>query len=251
MQKIRSNQAQDGATRQNKSESSSKYERLKDATFPRAIMVLPHVLSLINTMLMSPEEAAIEAARTGQSRWLRDIIHRFEGCGIKEAFLIAAGSGQVVVVADLYTYIDPICEDEVPDTIELVFKAVRRAARGGHSKVIEFLLSDEDDLLFKPNRGALLRKLTPALENAAAEGYLDIVKFMITHGSLKNYKWACIRWGRGDALALAIYHKHDDVVEFLFSVFEDFHWNLKSALIAAVHAEGKDIIKRIYELYPT
>ncbi|KAG2902497.1 hypothetical protein PC114_g12712 [Phytophthora cactorum] len=65
-----SNQAQDGAIRRSKSASSLQFERLKEVSFPCAIMALPHILSLIDTLLMSSEEAAIEAARTGQSKWL-------------------------------------------------------------------------------------------------------------------------------------------------------------------------------------
>ncbi|ETP44481.1 hypothetical protein F442_08923 [Phytophthora nicotianae P10297] len=244
------NQIQAVVIKQTESASSHQFDRLKDVSFPCAILALRHVLSHIDTLLMSPDEAAIEAARTGQLKWLNEIIHRFDECDLRDAFVEAAGSGHADIVARLYVYIEPTLEDEVQEAVARVCKAITRAATSGHLNVMQFLLSEKVDL-FETTGVTTYKGIIPAFDSAAENGHLDIVKFMVNHAKLKKYKWILAEWRLVDALSCAIFLKHTEIVEFLFSVFEGFHWNLKSALIAAVHAEGKDIIKRIYELYPT
>ncbi|KAF4138701.1 Ankyrin repeats domain-containing protein [Phytophthora infestans] len=233
----------DGATPQTKSVSSHGFERLKEASFPCAITSLPHVLSLIDTLIMSPEEAAIEAARIGQLIWLNEIKHRFKKCDLRDAFVGAAGSGHVDIVVRLYIYVDPY---KVRGAVGKVVNAITRAATNGHLNVIQFLLP-------KTANRATYEGLIPALDAAAEKGHLGIVKFMVNHAKLKCYhNWVLGRFRLVDALSCAISSKQTEVVEYLFSLSgSEFHWNFKAAVMAAAHAEQKYLLRRIYELYAT
>ncbi|ETK86566.1 hypothetical protein L915_08808 [Phytophthora nicotianae] len=172
-QQRESNQVQAVVIKQTESASSHQFDRLKDVSFPCAILALRHVLSHIDTLLMSPDEAAIEAARTGQLKWLNEIIHRFDECDLRDAFVEAAGSGHADIVARLYVYIEPTLEDEVQEAVARVCKAITRAATSGHLNVMQFLLSEKVDL-FETTGVTTYKGIIPAFDSAAENGHLDI-----------------------------------------------------------------------------
>ncbi|KAG3097868.1 hypothetical protein PI124_g15539 [Phytophthora idaei] len=115
------------------------------------------------------------------------ILHRFEECDVRDAFLEAAGSGHVDIVLRLYVYIDPVIEGEVQEVVAIVFRAITRAATSGYLNVIQFLLSEKVDL-FETTKVTTYNGLIPALDKAAENGHLDIVKFMANHAKLKKYE---------------------------------------------------------------
>ncbi|KAL3670341.1 hypothetical protein V7S43_004651 [Phytophthora oleae] len=66
------------------------YERLKNVSLPYEITALPHVLSLLDTLLMTPEEALREAIVTNHLKWVQEILNRFPG-DFSDAMAEAAG----------------------------------------------------------------------------------------------------------------------------------------------------------------
>ncbi|KAF4138702.1 Ankyrin repeats domain-containing protein [Phytophthora infestans] len=205
----------DGTITKTKSVSSHDFNKLKEDSFLCA-------LNPTGTLIMTPDEAAIEAAH---------------------AFVEAAGSGHVGIVAKLYIYVDP---SKVRGAVPKVVNAITRAATNGHLNVIQFLLSKTKDK-------ATFKGLIPAFDTAAEKGHLSIVKFMVNHANLHCYHyWVLGRFRLVDALSCAITSKHTEVVEYLLSLSgSEFHWNFKAALMAAIHADQKYLVRRIYELYPT
>ncbi|KAG7380857.1 hypothetical protein PHYPSEUDO_006718 [Phytophthora pseudosyringae] len=161
------------------------FPRLEDVPLPDVIRALPHVLRLIDMLLMSPKEAATEAARTGQSDWLDE-------CDVKDALLGAAASGHLDIL--IHYYIEPSDEEQMKEMAAVIQRAARRAADGGHLDVIQFLLLERVDWV------------------------------------QNNVESTCMGWRDVDALAYAIFYGYSDLVEFLFSVFADYHWALSMAI---------------------
>lgn len=76
----------------------SPYKRLQHARFPDQVMTLPPVLKLLDTLLMSPEEAMIEAAGTGQIEWLGDLLEDFDCVVALDAITAADDNGHFDIV---------------------------------------------------------------------------------------------------------------------------------------------------------
>ncbi|KAF4029417.1 hypothetical protein GN244_ATG18856 [Phytophthora infestans] len=84
-------------TRFNKSESKkprlgacrTRYKTFRDTNFSSNLRSLPHVLNEIESFLLPPEEAMVEAASTNQLDWLKSLVERYDS-HVLDAVLLAA-----------------------------------------------------------------------------------------------------------------------------------------------------------------
>lgn len=85
------------------------YPRLQYAALPDAILALEHVLSYIDELLMTPEEAAVCAARGGQVERLQSLLQRicYRPVWLADDFLeVTAEYGNCDVINVVYDYWD-------------------------------------------------------------------------------------------------------------------------------------------------
>ncbi|KAE8901606.1 hypothetical protein PF005_g17679 [Phytophthora fragariae] len=84
------------------------FERLRGVSFPPQIQALPHVLHQVDTLLMTCEEAAVEAARSGRVAWLNQLMPQVEWGVASNALVAASANGQLECVhALLEEFFDP------------------------------------------------------------------------------------------------------------------------------------------------
>ncbi|KAG6962803.1 hypothetical protein JG688_00008432 [Phytophthora aleatoria] len=112
--------------------------RLEGIPFPDEILALPHVLKLVDTLAMTPEEALEEAVATRQVNWVEELVDRFE-CTLTDAVVHAATIGLQDIVELLLnktfgideeaTEVEVVIDD---DTGDLVEKAIVAAAQNSH-----------------------------------------------------------------------------------------------------------------------
>ncbi|KAG3097873.1 hypothetical protein PI124_g15554 [Phytophthora idaei] len=198
------------------SDSATSLERAKWQCFPAEIQALPHVLKLIETMLMTPDEAILEATKTGQSQWALKILGDFE-CDTSEAFYQAAIRGDTAITQML---IDKFLDDVDGQVLKKTAQAMQRAvaaAETGRLQIVQLLFPE----IFVYRRAYTPRFMAARdiLDAAAASGSLEIVKFMIEHAEEKRY-------------------------------VDRLRWNLQRAYIAAMKRGDKDLSERIYDIYP-
>ncbi|ETI46646.1 hypothetical protein F443_08968, partial [Phytophthora nicotianae P1569] len=108
--------------------------RLESVLFPEEILALPHVLKLIDTLAMTPEDALQEAVATRQTEWIKQLLGRFD-CALTDAVVQAATLGLRDIVElllnktfgidDVATHVEVLVND---DTRALEEKAVMAAA---------------------------------------------------------------------------------------------------------------------------
>ncbi|KAG7376646.1 hypothetical protein PHYPSEUDO_012951 [Phytophthora pseudosyringae] len=147
------------------------YVVFEGTSFSSKLCAVPHVLEQIRTLLLSPEEAIVEAAMTKQLGWLRSLIEQYE-IHSSDALLVAARNRDVesmeMILPNMY-YPD---SNEMKDGACAVFeKAVVDAARNGHLDTVRLLLPKLDYV--DENRDAAWA----VINVAAARGHLDILSF--------------------------------------------------------------------------
>ncbi|KAG2835258.1 hypothetical protein PC112_g5770 [Phytophthora cactorum] len=200
------------------SDSATSLERAKRQCFPAEIQALPHVLKLIETMLMTPDEAILEATKTGQSEWALEILGDFE-CDSSEAFYQAAIRGDTVITQMLIDkFLDDVDGQVLKKTAQAMQRAAVAAAETGRLQIVQLLFPE----IFVHRRAYTPRFMAARdiLDAAAASGSLEIVKFMVEHAEEKRY------------------------------VDRRLRWNLQRAYIAAMKRGDKDLSERIYDIYP-
>jgi len=95
---------------------------LKHAHFPPRILALPHVLKQIDTLLLSPNEAMVEAAGTSQADRLTELLDEYYDCCCCQRPLGGCSS-------DLRVRLRPRGKLST-ETFEALKRAVLAAARG-------------------------------------------------------------------------------------------------------------------------
>ncbi|KAK1942922.1 hypothetical protein P3T76_005559 [Phytophthora citrophthora] len=75
----------------------SVFERIKDVLLPAKVKALPHVMSLIARLAMTPEEALKEALATHDLDWMRQLLFKFD-CDLTETMVQAAATNQLDIV---------------------------------------------------------------------------------------------------------------------------------------------------------
>ncbi|EGZ25503.1 hypothetical protein PHYSODRAFT_297147 [Phytophthora sojae] len=132
------------------------YERFRGARFPSKIQALTHVLDQIDALLMTREEAVMEAARSGRVSWLRQLIHGDDESSNKHRglwwslLLTAVWTWRVLDIATARGNLDAVrlvvqhCEEhnfqEYYGYGQLKLQSLEYAIWKGHSSVVEFVL---------------------------------------------------------------------------------------------------------------
>ncbi|KAL4158846.1 hypothetical protein PRNP1_004620 [Phytophthora ramorum] len=163
-------------------------ERLKDVHFPVAVLDVPHILKQIDELLMTPEEAMEEAARTGQLDWLDELLVEYD-CSVPNPFVVAAANGQLNIVRVLVFELKNDDEEMDPEYWGALKMAVVAAAENGHVEVVENLLPELIPFLIEKTNKMyeVLSTAQEALEGAASNGHLDMVRFNIEHARANEY----------------------------------------------------------------
>ncbi|KAG6578091.1 uncharacterized protein IUM83_10457 [Phytophthora cinnamomi] len=225
------------------------YPRLEAARFPPAILALPHILKQIDVCLMTDEEALMEAARTGLTDWLDDLLPDVDDGSVASAVLEASRHGHVDCVElliDEYKYAE---RGLGPYTYwENLLKAVEAAAINGHLDVLKLLLGEASPVPGDLRKGELCGSVHGALLVAAEGGHLDVVKFMVQYAKEQDFCAYDLLFHSSTALARAISGGQTAVVEYLLGL-EEFTWDLQKAFVAAVGVKDNSLADRMYELF--
>ncbi|KAE9041692.1 hypothetical protein PR002_g4323 [Phytophthora rubi] len=226
----------------------SPYPRLKGAHLPPKIRALPHILQQIDVFLMTDDEAAIEAARTGLAEWLDDLIPEVDDRTVTNAILEASTHGHIACVE--------VLTDEYEDrgitaytSWETLQEAIEAAAANGHLEVLNHLLSTVCPGSDTLRKAELCGTTRGALGVAAEGGHLDVVKFMVEYAKVTDYPGHEMLGSECSALARAISGGHKVVVEYLLNL-EGCSWDFRAAFVAAVDAGDKALADRIYVQTP-
>ncbi|KAE8875955.1 hypothetical protein PF003_g39932 [Phytophthora fragariae] len=160
------------------------FRRLKHVRFPDEVLALPHVLSQINTFLLSPKDAIMEAARAGDDDWLWELVESCS-CVALDAIRVAAACGHFEAVEVLYH--TDYCGYEgnlKDDKWEALKRATVAAIKGNHLDIVKFLLVKLVDPDPFSNRAHEVGQL---FVEAAANGQLNVVEFMTGYKELKRH----------------------------------------------------------------
>lgn len=195
------------------------YTGLKDARVPAKILALPHVVEALNAMLMSPEEAMMEAAAAGQLKRLKKLHDEWD-CDFfqpSDAAVVASANGQL----DVVTFLLPLIRS---NREEAAHEIMETAAVKGHCDVIEAAYKWEFE-----NREGFRRPSywyqyptdpSGALSNAITGGHIDAVKCL-----LGWYDWDIV-----NAIDQALSEKQQAIAELIRSENsppETLHWAVK------------------------
>lgn len=161
------------------------YERFRGARFPPEMEALDQV----DAMLMTLEEAVMEAARSGQVSWLQQLILGDDECSeAPRALVVAAANGRLECVDALLRgyftrdqgggqrYWDRHCRP-------IIREAVQTASGNGDRRILQLLLREE----FYYSRLDAAIAAWEALDDAAASGNLDMVRFVVEHMKKHRY----------------------------------------------------------------
>ncbi|KAG7401169.1 hypothetical protein PHYBOEH_002727 [Phytophthora boehmeriae] len=248
------------------------YRRLKDMRFPAQILALPHILKQIDQLVMAGREAIVEAATTGQVQWLEKLFKRFKRSDVGGPLVLAACNGHFDAVRFLVRRIQTRGYDDStsnylgPDdwVLESMENAAVAAAAEGHLGIVMFLLEskievdidhegeedfgkvsfDTDSVVVVVGRS---REVAwGVMEEAAANGHLDVVQFAANFAVDGEYYSA----KDSPVLYNAICGGHVAVVEFLLQS-RRFRWDLRKSFQQALVEKQQGIAKMIFESYPT
>ncbi|GMF51945.1 unnamed protein product [Phytophthora fragariaefolia] len=212
---------------------------------PPEIVAIPCVVETINRLAMTPQEALIEAVKRKQLGELHSILRRFQ-CDTSNAFVCAAGTGDQAAMQLLRSGI------EYRGELAALATAAAAAAKHGMLEVVTYLVSEFEKSFRKSvgGRNAYYRvddATWVIVDEAAAEGFLNVVKFGIGHAIGSNYEASSPL--QSDAIYCAAKNGHTAVVRFLLDQHA-FHWELGAAINVAVKNNDRVIVNLLYEAYP-
>jgi ankyrin repeat protein len=198
---------------------------------------IPHALQRIASF--SLEETIVGAAATGQCERLKELLKDSKG-DLTDALVAAASNGHFQVVETLLHQLNYPGRDYLDNKgYETLRKAVIPAARHGHRPIVQLLLSwlSVDGEIDKDTAWR-------ALDEAAANGQLEVVKFVA--GYVVRTKYDEEECSNSKAVSLAIAGGYADVVGYLLR----FPWNLAYAFMEVIMKEQHVVAERIYLVYP-
>jgi hypothetical protein len=223
--------------------SSCLFKRLKRQCLPPQILALPHVTKLIETLLLTPDEAITEAARTGQADWALELLS-YHYCDISTAIHHAVHRCDAVMVKILLdVFIDEMEPESKQKAVHALNEGVGAAAGLGYVHIVELLAGE----IMYSRRG--FRTIRDALDEAAAKGQLQVVKFLIDHAEQIGYIDRYRMYPEVDTLTHAIRGGNMAVVDLLL-MHPRLRWNLEGAFDAAMKRDDKGLAERIYQMYP-
>ncbi|KAG3113202.1 hypothetical protein PI124_g17670 [Phytophthora idaei] len=158
----------------------TQYERFKHIKFPAAISALPHIMKHIDLLLMTMDEAAIEAATTGDWDWMDELLARHDCFDDIEAITRPAVANDHLDVVQLLmpAFFGYHGEMDIYNWGD-VLKMAAVAAENGHIDVVKYLLPKEIDSYLGNSASSLIGALQRVFEEAAANGHVDVVKLMV------------------------------------------------------------------------
>ncbi|KAF1783330.1 Ankyrin repeat-containing domain [Phytophthora cactorum] len=200
----------------------TQYERLKHIKFPAAISALPHIMKHIDLLLMTMDEAAIEAATTGDWDWMDELLARHDCFDDIEAITRpAVANGHLDVVQLLMPAFFGYHGEMDIYNWENVLKMAAVAAIMGISMCLI---------------GALQR----VFEEAAGNGHVDVVKMMVE----RNCEGIHYLRSKKDALSRAILGLQLEMADFLLVSLE----SAKSLRSSDKHKTAS-LVQKIVEAY--
>ncbi|KAG6594356.1 uncharacterized protein IUM83_17884 [Phytophthora cinnamomi] len=136
--------------------------------------------------------------------------------------------------------------------MEVLATAAAAAAKNGMLNAAQYLLLEFENSFRKPvdKRNVYYRiddVTWVVMDEAAAEGHLNVVKFGVEHALALGYV-ASSPFG-SDALYCAVCGSHADVVRFLLDQ-HGFDWKIDPAFEKAMGIDDKVIVQMLYEAYP-
>ncbi|KAG3107305.1 hypothetical protein PI124_g14174 [Phytophthora idaei] len=198
---------------------------------------------------MTPEKAIIEAARLGQEERLDQLLTKYV-CRVPYALVAAAAHGHLNCVELLLKkYFDHTRVNLSFDEWNLVQKAAKDAGGNEHLCVLKCLLSGFYAVSPGVTPMYMCYLASPAafdaLDAAAVNGHLDVVRYIVPHVKDKKYVHGTMAAG---ILAHAISARHMDVVGFLFGLDSSW-WDLVEAFIVSVDLKQYTLAGSIFDAH--
>ncbi|KAG7377221.1 hypothetical protein PHYPSEUDO_012012 [Phytophthora pseudosyringae] len=187
----------------------------------------------IGVLLMTPEEALVEAATTGQLDWIDRLLDDL-GWVVPhelatETLVAAAANNHLEVVEVL-----------------VAEKAAEAAAENRHLDVVRCLVTRVMNPKWYLSAAWIYLAIRPVLGGAAGNGHLRVVEFMVEHARQNDY---ARMYSRDKALEKAFSGGNQEMVEFL-SHLDCFGWDVNSAFEAAIRCDDSNLAEIIYNAYP-
>ncbi|KAG2977410.1 hypothetical protein PC121_g17421 [Phytophthora cactorum] len=199
----------------------------------------------IDLLLMTMDEAAIEAATTGDWDWMDELLARHDCFDDIEAITRpAVANGHLDVVQLLMPAFFGYHGETDIYNWENVLKMAAVAAENGHIDVVKYLLPKEIDSYLGNSASSLIGALQRVFEEAAANGHVDVVKMMVE----RNCEGIRYLRSKKDALSRAILGLQLEMADFLLGLNE-FRWNLPKACEAAISTRQHSLVQKIVEAY--
>jgi hypothetical protein len=232
-------------------------KRLQCVKFPVEIEALGHVVEAIDTLLMTPVEAVVEASTTRQLRWLRTLLDGYDRQVLHDALVGVARDGhndavKLLILEVIGAQIGSLDED----TMKTLTAAAVAAAEKGHLAVVEFLLEieleredefdDEDESDDESDEDsedeASHKAAWKVLDAAARTGHLSVVKLAMEFAPEDEL----LAFERSDALDLAIRGGYEDIAVFLLQP-RMYTWKYAEALECAIDQEQHRIAEVLFQ----
>jgi hypothetical protein len=214
---------------------AEKFKKLQEASFPQEICALPHVLEMLNDLLLAPEEAIVMAVKRREQQWLNYLLEKFHRI-VSDVLLHSASCGDEETVAALLpSMYDPGSDELIDGASNMLEQAVDRASTSGHSAIVRLLLPEV------VKTGNCCYITWTVLETAARKGHVDIVAFAADFADGDNGDETSI-----NSLLCAIYYHHEAAATFLVNrYYRD--WRLEEALEKAIIHGLTAVADCIYE----
>ncbi|POM78866.1 Hypothetical protein PHPALM_3554 [Phytophthora palmivora] len=228
-------------------EVDSQYIRLEGVLFPPEIIALPHIIKHIDQLLMSHDDAVLEATETGQLEWIKQLLPTICYDHLT-VFRTAASYGYLDITTWLTLQIRNQKEEGQLDYYvpSILKEAIMNATYNGHHKIVQFLLEDletnADDEDERDEVNAIAWKV---LKTAAYSGCLEVVKHAAEYAHEALVTGPASTFSK--ALTNAIDRGHFEVASFLINE-RQYHWDLKMAFEQALLLKHQLILEAIYEL---
>ncbi|GMF30166.1 unnamed protein product [Phytophthora lilii] len=216
-------------------------------------------MKAIDSLLMTPQEAVVEAAKTNQLKWLQDLLGQHAFKVLNVALVDAARDGSVEAVKVLTLKVIGDQTGTLQSTKFEVLKSAAIAAAGnGHLPVVELLFSelnayerhdkseDEEDSDYDDTAGEYSSSCHDGAQEifdaAAANGHLRVAHFVANCAPVTFSH-------ESHALHLAVVGGYVDIVRFLLETAK-YTWAHTETLELAVDEGHHRIAELIYAGWP-
>jgi hypothetical protein len=220
--------------------------RLQIVPFPAKIEALPHIIKAIDILLMSPAEVIVEAARTGDQKWLRSLLDEYGHTVLKEAVVAAAQDGHTAAVKLLMAEIIVVQTGSLNyESWRILTDAAMAAGGRGHLAVVQILLDQMEAENEKSDEGCSEFSYDASwkvMDAAAASRQLQVVRLAAVYA---REEFGVRASDQCQALRLAISGGFTEIVNFLLEPSR-FSWSHAEALDQAILEGQREIADLIY-----